>query len=92
MVQAVRRTEQALGRVRFGPTAGELASVKLRRSLFVVKDVRAGEPFTRDNVRSIRPATGLHTRHLDEVVRRRAARDVPRGTPLRWDLVSDGER
>jgi sialic acid synthase SpsE len=56
--------------------------------LFVVEDVRAGEPFTAKNVRSIRPAGGLHTRHLAQVLGRHAARDIARGTPLSWDLVS----
>jgi sialic acid synthase SpsE len=58
-----------------------------RRSLFVVKDVRKGDAFTTENVRSIRPADGLHTRHLDEVLGRCATRDIARGTPLGWDLV-----
>jgi pseudaminic acid synthase len=58
-----------------------------RRSLFVVEDVRRGEEFTAHNVRSIRPAHGLHTRHLPEVLGKRASRDIVRGTPLDWDLV-----
>ena len=47
-----------------------------------------GDVFTAGNVRSIRPAHGLHTRHLGEILGRRAARDIERGTPLSWDLVS----
>ena len=58
-----------------------------RRSLFVVEDVKQGEMFTAANVRSIRPGYGLHTRHLDEVLGKRSARDIERGTPLSWDLV-----
>jgi pseudaminic acid synthase len=76
-----------MGEVSYGPTARELASRRFRRSLFVVKDVKRGEPFTADNVRSIRPADGLHTRHLETVLGRRAARDTVRGTPLSWDLL-----
>ncbi len=91
MVEAVRTTERALGSVRYGPDAREAASLAFRRSLFVVQDVRAGEPFTTANVRSIRPAHGLHTRHLRDVLGRRATHDVPRGTPLSWDLVSGGD-
>jgi len=88
MVETVRMTEQALGRVSYGPRAGEMPSLIFRRSLFVVEDMVAGEAFTAKNVRSIRPGQGLHTRHLPAVLGRRAARDIERGTPLSWDLVS----
>jgi sialic acid synthase SpsE len=56
--------------------------------LFVVQDVKAGELFTHENVRSIRPGYGLHTRYLEQVLGRRAARDVERGTPLTWELLT----
>jgi len=87
MVEAVRTAERALGGVRYGPTPKEQASRVFRRSLFVVKDVRAGEPLTPENVRSIRPAHGLHTRHYDEVLGKRARVDIAAGTPLSWDLI-----
>lgn len=88
LVEAIRTTERALGEAHFGPTAAERASLAFRRSLFVVHAVQAGEPFTAHNVRSIRPAAGLHPRHLTQVLGRRAACDIARGTPLSWDLVS----
>ena len=53
----------------------------------MVEDVAAGEPLTERNVRSIRPAGGLHTRHLDEVLGRRAAHAIERGTPLSLELL-----
>lgn len=87
MVDTIRTAERALGQVHYGPTEGELLSRTFRRSLFVVKDVRAGEPLTAENVAAIRPADGLHTRYLEQVLGRYAVRDVPRGTPLSWDLV-----
>ncbi len=87
MVQAVRTAAQALGRARFGPTPHERASLQFRRSLFAVADIRAGESLTPANVRSIRPAAGLHPRHLEEVLGRRAACDIARGTPLSWELL-----
>jgi len=87
MVSAVRVAERALGRVSYGAGPGEAGSRIFRRSLFVVKDVRAGERFTNENVRSIRPGHGLHTRHLEQVLGRRASRDVLRGTPVSWDLL-----
>lgn len=87
LVRGVRSVEAALGEVRFGSTQRQQASLALRRSLFVVEDVKAGERFTGDNVRSIRPGHGMHTRHLQEVLGARATRDIPRGTPLDWELV-----
>jgi N-acetylneuraminate synthase len=88
MVRAVRTAQDALGDVRYGAGAEEEKSLVFRRSLFVVEDMDAGEEFTPRNVRSIRPGFGLHTRHLGEVIGRRAARPIPRGTPLGWDLMT----
>lgn len=90
MVEAVRAAEQALGEVRYDPTAAETASRVFRRSLFVVKDVRAGEVFTPENVRSIRPGHGLHPRYLGEILGRYACTDLAAGTPLRWQHVRCG--
>jgi len=88
MVEAVRTAEKALGSVQFGAGPRETNSLKFRRSLFVVEDMKKGEFFTKQNVRSIRPADGLHPRHLNEVLGKRAACDVERGTPLGWALVA----
>ena len=88
MVIAIRTTEKALGRVNYEVSTNEAKSRQFRRSLFVVADVKAGEPFTAQNVRSIRPGHGLHTRHLGEVMGRQATRNIQPGTPLRWEMVS----
>lgn len=88
MVEQVRITERALGRVNYEVSKKESASRVFRRSLFVVEDVRAGEAFTEKNVRSIRPGAGMLPKHLGEVLGRRAAKDVERGTPLSWELIS----
>lgn len=87
LVAAVREAEASLGGVRYGPTAGEEASRVFRRSLFVVADVAAGEAFSAENVRCIRPGHGLAPKHLGEVLGRPARTAVGRGTPLSWDLV-----
>jgi N-acetylneuraminate synthase len=89
MVDAVRTAEKALGTVHFGVSERESSSRIFRRSLFVVGDVKKGEKFTAENVRSIRPGNGLHTRHLAEVLGKVAADDIARGTPLSWNLVSE---
>ena len=88
LVDAVRDAEKALGRVNYELSAKEDASRVFRRSLFIVADVRAGEILTAENVRCIRPGYGLAPRHLPVVLGRKAARDLPRGTPLDWSLLA----
>ena len=88
MVDDIRTTEKALGRVNYAVSPNESKNRMFRRSLFVVQDVKTGEPFTEENLRSIRPGNGLHTRHLPEVLERKAAQDIKRGTPLKWEHVA----
>lgn len=88
MVQAIRTVSDALGTVHYGVGAQEAKSRVFRRSLFVVHDMRAGDAFTAENLRSIRPGYGLPPRHLADILGRRAARDIPRGTPLDWCHVA----
>ena len=88
MVEAIRTVEKALGEVHYGVSEREAQSRVFRRSLFVVKDMKAGEVFTEENVRSIRPGYGLPPKYLPEILGRRAVRDVERGTPLGWDLIA----
>ena len=87
MVNAVRTAEKAMGKVHYGVSNQEKESRVFRRSLFVVKDMKLGEVFSDENIRSIRPGYGLHTRHLTDVIGRCATRDIERGTPLKWALV-----
>lgn len=81
------RAWRALGRTHYGPTDEERGSLRYRRSLYLVQDVRVGELLTTENVRAIRPGLGLAPKHLGTILGRRASRDAPRGTPLSWDLV-----
>jgi len=85
MVSAVRATERALGLVTYRPMPHELPSMVFRRSLFVVKDIKVGESFTDDNVRSIRPSGGLSPACIDWVKERRAAIDISAGTPVAYE-------
>jgi len=87
MVRAIRETEQVLGTGTLGPGTEETGSVVFRRSIFAVADIPAGAAFTRENVRVIRPGHGLAPKHLPAILKRRARRDMARGTPLTWDLV-----
>ena len=82
MVEDIRIAEQVLGQKKIGMSEAEKGSLVFRRSLFVVEDVKAGEVFTNDNIRSIRPAGGLMPKHLDEILGKKATKDIDRGTPL----------
>lgn len=86
MVQAVRETEKLLGKVDYSMTEKREQSRRFARSLYVVKEIKAGETLSEDNIRSIRPGFGLHPKHLSEVLGKKAARNVEAGTPLSWEL------
>ncbi len=87
MAEAIRITEKSLGQINYQATKQELSSRAYRRSLFVTQDLTAGDLFTSFNIRSIRPGIGLSPRYLNHVIGCRANRDIPKGTPLAWDLI-----
>jgi N-acetylneuraminate synthase len=87
LVANCRTAWTALGSVNYELEASETGSKIFRRSLYVVQDIPAGGRLTAENVRSIRPGHGLPPKHLPEVLGRRAARAIPRGTPLSWSLL-----
>ena len=79
---------KALGRAHYDLLGSERGNAQFRRSLYVAADIKAGEPLTRANVRSIRPGVGLPPAHLDQVLGRKATRDLRRGEPLAWDMLA----
>lgn len=87
MVEKIRDLEKALGQVTYELTEKQKKSREHSRSLFVVKDVKQGEVFTSENVKSIRPGFGLATKYIGEIVGKRARCDIKKGTPMSWDLV-----
>jgi len=90
MAQLVVDTErawQALGKVSYGATAAEKKSIQFRRSLYIVKDLKAGDVLSKDNVRAIRPGYGLPTKYLEQVWGKTVKQDVVRGTALNWDMI-----
>ena len=87
LCDSCRTTWQALGKVDYGRKPSEEANSTFRRSLYVVEDIAAGEPFTAQNLRAIRPGFGLPPKHLKALLGKPAARDVARGTAMAWDLV-----
>lgn len=87
LCDSCRTTWRALGKVDYGRKPSEEQNAAFRRSLYIVEDIAAGEPFTERNLRAIRPGYGLPPKHLKEVLGRKAKLDIKRGTPLVWDLV-----
>ena len=81
------RAWQGLGQVRYGATAAEEKSKVFRRSLYIARDLKAGDLLTSENVRAVRPGFGLPPKHLEQVLGRRVNRDVDAGTPLAWELL-----
>ena len=78
----------SLGGVDYGRKSSEQGNVKFRRSLYFVKDMKAGEAITRDSIRSVRPGFGLSPKHFDAVMDKRINRDVSAATPITWDLLA----
>ena len=87
MVRDIRTLEKALGTDEYVLTDTQKLEHNGSRSLFVVKDIKAGEVLTPDNIRSIRPGIGMHTKHYEEVLGRHAKSDLKKGTPLQWELI-----
>jgi pseudaminic acid synthase len=87
LVVETQRAWQALGKVSYGQTEKEKRSLQFRRSLYVVKDIKAGDELTTDNLRAIRPGLGLPPKYYDKLLGKKISRDVKRGTALNWDLV-----
>jgi N-acetylneuraminate synthase len=87
LIVEAERAWQALGKVSYGATEAEKKSIIFRRTLYVVKDLKAGDILTKDNVRAIRPGFGLPTKYLEVVLGKIAKTDIKMGTGLRWDLI-----
>ena len=90
MAQLVTETQnawQALGKVSYGATEAEKKSIQFRRSLYVVKDMKAGELLTAENLRAIRPGLGLAPKYYDTVIGKSVNKTIKRGTPLTWNFI-----
>ena len=86
----MRDLEKALGKVSFGIGIHELPNFIFRRSIFVVKNIKKGEAFTKENTRVIRPGNGLAPKYYDKIIGLRASKDIERGMPLVRRLIKKG--
>lgn len=80
------RSWQALGRIQYGPVASEKESLKFRRSLYVAEDMKAGEIFTKRNLKTIRPGNGLPPKYYESLLGKKINQDVKKGTPVDWKI------
>ncbi len=87
LVQETKTAAAALGKVSYGVTQADRAAREKRRSIYVVRDIAAGEAFTTENIRRIRPGHGLAPKYYEDVLRSKATRSISQGTPISWDLM-----
>ncbi|NFO11835.1 pseudaminic acid synthase [Clostridium botulinum] len=87
MVTSVRNIEKALGNVTYELTEKQMKSREHSRSLFIVKDIKKGEKFTTDNVKSIRPGFGLKPKYINDVIGKISNVDIEKGTPMEWGFI-----
>lgn len=87
LVQSVREVEVAIGKPNYKVGKKEAENLVFRRSIFVVKDIKKGEKFTRENIRVIRPGYGLEPKELLKVLNKKAKKDIKRGFPVSWGLI-----
>lgn len=85
LVEETERAWQAIGKVTYGPTEKEKASLKFRRSIYVAKDIQAGESFTEENIRIVRPGYGLEPKYYPNLIGKVAKKSYTMGTPITFD-------
>lgn len=87
MVSNVRDIEKALGKVTYSLNEKSLKNREFCRSLFISNDIKKGEIFTEDNIRSVRPGFGLHPKYIDDVIGKECTENLKKGTPLKWKYI-----
>lgn len=87
LVEETGRAWESLGIAYVGPTKAEKSSIKFRRSLYIVKDLKAGDLLTKENVRAIRPGLGLLPKHFNQILGKKIKSSVKMGTALTWSLI-----
>ena len=85
LVRESKRAWEAKGIISYGPTKKESKSLIFRRSIYVVKDIKKGESFTKENIKSIRPGLGLPIKYISKIIGRKACKDLKKGTPISWE-------
>jgi len=87
LVQETKRAWQALGQVQYGIQNAEKESIRFKRSVYIVKDIKEGDLFTKENLRIIRPGDGLHPRYYEKLLGKKAKQNLAAGSPLQWEQI-----
>lgn len=87
MVKSIRDAEKSIGHIDYSMSSKKARNRIFGRSLFAVKDIKQGDSFTEENIKSIRPSDGIAPKHLSDILDKKAAVDIKRGTPLSWDKI-----
>jgi len=91
MVESVRNVEKIIGNIVYGGVKSELSMKKFRRSLYIVKDIKKGEIFSEDNLKSIRPGFGIHTKYYWDILGKECNQDIEFGTPMKFEFIDKDE-
>ncbi|MGN7613917.1 pseudaminic acid synthase [Magnetococcales bacterium HHB-1] len=89
LVKESKNAWQATGKIHYGPTPAEIPSLNYRRTLYIVKDVKKGERFTKENLRAIRPGGGLPPKYLETLLGKKAGKEIRKGTAVHWNLLEE---
>ena len=89
MVTAARNARRIVGKTHYGPTEGELPNTKFRRSIFAVEDIKEGDVFTERNIRSVRPSAGISPKLMKDLIGKKCAQTIKRGTPITQNMFED---
>lgn len=89
LIQEIERAWHSIGAVNYGPTTAEKKSINFRRSIYITQDMKKGDMFTKNNIRIIRPGRGLPPKFFNIILGKHVNKDLQKGTPLSWDLVSN---
>ncbi len=92
LIEESKKVWQAIGKVKYGPTDGEKISLKYRRSLYVIHDMKRGEYFTKENLKAIRPGLGLPPKYYDQLLGKAVKKAVKKGTPVSWDIIEEEKK
>ncbi len=87
MVDDIRSAERAVGKVSYEVSSREETNKVFRRSIFVVRDIKKGDFFTKENISIIRPRHGMEPKHYEEILGKKATKEIERGTPLEWNMI-----
>jgi len=89
MTDSIREVEKSLGKINYELTEKAKMNRDFSRSLFGIKDIKAGETLNEQNIKSIRPGFGLAPKYYEEIIGKKAKKDIERGTPISWELIEN---